>query len=184
MTDYTATIANLIIEAARRLRARRFHRTAAILQRLNLGLGKLTRREDLEAMSLRNLGRLARDAGSPDRARDYHAHALRLERKAGRTSGVIDNLTDLGWIAAEQQAWEEAREYHFEACETARALGEQEEVADQQSFLGDIAAAIEDTTTARDHYQQAHTLYAKLGLEENARDMATSIAKLDTKMVR
>jgi len=115
------------------------------------------------AMSLRQLGRIARDQGDYQEARDLYNQSLEIMKQLGNQAGIAKSLHQLGRIAQLQGHYQKAEDLCNQSLEIKGNLGDQAGIGISLHQLGRIAQLQGRYQDAKELYNQSLEIKRNLG---------------------
>jgi tetratricopeptide (TPR) repeat protein len=115
------------------------------------------------AVSLNNLGNLARNQGDNAGARTLFMESLALRRVLGDKQGIALALNNLGNIAFDQNDYSTARAFLEESLALQREMGDRPNTALVLNNLGGVAHRRGDPRAARMYYTESLAILRELG---------------------
>ena len=115
------------------------------------------------AISLNNLGMLARDQEDLEAARGLHEESLAIARELGNRNGIARSLGNLGIVALDRLDLVSARSCSRSRSRCCARLDDQDGIAIGLHLLGDVARQTRDLESARACYAESLTILRRLG---------------------
>lgn len=115
------------------------------------------------ALSLTNLGSVAKAQSDYPEARSLHERCIAIFQELGDQQGVALSLNHLGDVARAQGDRDSARARYLESLALFKKLGSKWSAANVLADLGDLALDQEDVSFARQQFEESLALFGDLG---------------------
>lgn len=113
----------------------------------------------------RALGRIERDRGKPEKAREAYRKAADWFETGGFFSHQADQLSSVGYTWLMEGELDRAAEALERALELAKMSGNRSVEASTRNFLGELSRRRSELEEAREQYQAAREIYQSIGDE-------------------